>query len=345
MDKKILKLIDNRYSEIISTLFGKVDGGYLSDNFIVGNAREKYFLKEYREKYTEQDIQNIHKTKSLFSANRIPVIMPRLDKQGRSYFKFEGHFYSLFPFIDARLIKPEKASDKAVDSMAKMQAKMHLTGKKYSIPKVHENEVPVWNKKKAKARGKRILEILNKKSKHNEFDKLALKFVKLKMELIENNKLTPLKIGLGSDHLIHGDYHSLNLFFDRSDNVQYIFDLEKTVYAPRAYELVRAMDYICLNDYNFPKARAYLSAYRKVYPISDSEYRRGFLFYHLNGVHAFWIEEFHYLDNNKRTDVFYVGDSRKTAYYSKNFEDVVNQILGKKSVRTTSKKPAKNCDK
>ena len=305
----------------------KVDGGYLSDSFVVGSSGKQYLLKQYREKYNEQDLINIHKTKQIFSENGIPIIMPLENNQQKTYFKHGNYFYSLFPFVNAKSIKPDKVSDRAVRSMAKMQAKMHKISFSRKIPKIFDRETNLWNKEKALEKGERIKFIIGKRKLKDNFDKIASKFVDFKIANIKKNKIIPEDINLKSDCLIHGDYHAFNLFFDDNYEVKYVFDLEKTVYAPRAYELVRAIDYICLNDFNFKKAGLYIRAYRDVYPISEEEFEKGFVFYLMKGIHTFWIEENHYLDNNFRTDVFYKDDNSKTNYYAKHSNSVIKKIV------------------
>lgn len=326
MDNGLLKKLQNDYEQNITKSYGRVDGGFLSENYIVGESNNKYFLKSYRSKYSENDIINIHKVKRYFANHGIPIILPLDDRDGRSYFAYRNHFYGLFPFIESKNIKTEKASLSVVRSIAEMQAKIHLLSRD-GLLKIHEKETSLWNKDRVLKIGRNIAKILAGIKNPNQFDKVALRFVALKMKLISECHLIPGDIGLKNDHLIHGDYHAHNLFLDKDGNVQYVYDLEKTVNAPRAYELSRAIDYICLDKYDFVKAGAYLRAYREVYPMSDEEFAKGFLFYYLKSIHSFWIEEHHYLNNNKRTDVFYNKDFEMTQYYSENLNEVIARII------------------
>ena len=331
--KDLIEAINKEYSEIVTESYGKAHGGYLSENYIVGGKERKYFLKQYRSHYSEQDIKNIHKVKKYLSENGIPVVLPINSKNNESFISYNTRYFALFPFIEAKSIKPEKASTVAVKSMARMQAKIHLLSRK-ELPMIHEKETSVWDGNKALEKGEILLKIVLNIKKLNKFDKMALKYIKFKLKLIKANNITPQSIGLENDHLIHGDFHGLNLFFDDDDEVKYVFDLEKTVIAPRSYELARAMDYICLNDFNFKKAGIYLSTYREIYPMSDVEFRKGFLFYYLKGVHTFWIEEFHYLDNFTRTDVFYKGDNEKLEHFSEDIDGVIDKIVSSSVVKS-----------
>lgn len=322
---EIKRHLNQRYGLHIEKI-SLAKGGYLSDNYIAEGRDGKYFVKTYRSKYDLQDIKNIHKVKQYFCQNNIPVIMPLKTQAGETFSELRGKYYAIFPFVSAKTLTPAKAPMKAVRSMAGMQANIHLLSR-HQLPKIHETTVSVWHKTRALSKGRKIVNILAGIKNPDKFDKTAMKLVPWKMTEIKRSRVTPSSIGLKNDHLVHGDYHGLNLFFDDNDEVSHVYDLEKTVLAPRSYELVRAMDYICLDDFDFRKAGEYLRAYREVYPISDSEFRKGFLFYATKGVFTFWIEEAHYLENNSRTDVFYENDNTHTKYYHEHFEEMVNQII------------------
>lgn len=66
----------------------KVKEGYLSQNYILKSAKGKFFLKQYRDKYTRDDINDIDKVTSFFSQNNIPVILPLPTNQDKIVFNY-----------------------------------------------------------------------------------------------------------------------------------------------------------------------------------------------------------------------------------------------------------------
>ena len=324
ISNRLLNFITDSYKIKIRDCFSRVEGGYSSDNFVISSQDKKYFLKRYYKKCDQARIQDIHRAKEFFATSGIPIIRPLITRKGESYFKFGERFYALFPYIDRQLNR--KNSMEMIRSLAEMQAKIHQAGKP-GQPKVHQRELTTWNKSLAKNKGWAILEIIESRRQFDQFDKTAKEFVRFKIEQITRNKIMPQAIELPFDHLIHGDFHDQNVFYNENGGVEYVFDLEKTVYAPRAYELSRAIDYICLDDFDIAKAGIYLGAYRKLYPISDKEFFRGFQFYFLKGIHTFWIEENHYLENDRRADELYAGDIKRTRYFEKNLSRLVAEII------------------
>jgi len=320
----LTNFIANIYKIEIRDCFSRVQAGYSSDNFIIGSQDKKYFLKRYNKKCDQTRICDIHKTKEFFAANGIPIARPLITKKGESFFKFGGRFYALFPYLGQKT--NQKSSIEMIRSLAEMQAKMHQVGKP-GRPKIHQRKLTTWNKNSAKDRGQAILKIIENRQRLDRFDKSAKEFVEFKIEQINKNEITPQKVKLSFDHLVHGDFHGHNVFYDQSGRVKNVFDLEKTVYAPRAYELSRAIDYVCLSDFDIVKAGIYFGSYRKIYPISDEEFFRGFRFYFLKGIHTFWIEESHYFENDRRADELYVGDIKRTRYFEKNLDRLLAKII------------------
>jgi len=327
--EKLTKKLAEIYPLQITKYLGKVAGGYLSDNFAVGNDNKKYFLRQYRAKYTRKEIEEVHRIKNFFAENDIPIISPIRTKSGETFFEFENRFYALFPFVEEKVIEAKDLSLKSIKSIARMLAKIHLLSKN-GFPKLTEDRTNIFNKEKCLKLGKKLLKITEEKAERDDFDNLALEVINFKLDLIEKNTITFDSLDLSFDHLIHGDFHEMNLFYEKNGEVKYVYDVEKATVAPRAYEIARSLDYICLTDFkdkNFKKAQEFIKSYRSVYPISDEEFKKGYLFYEMKRIHNFWIEEAHYLDDNKRTDVFYRSNFKKLKYYAKYTETILNNIL------------------
>jgi len=301
----------------IETLYGlknlkdpqKVEKGILSENHIISDGTTKYFLKKYR--FTDGDkIKEIHDAKNFFAVDGIPVILPILTKDNQSFFSYEGGFYTLFPFVEGRQPERGKISDRAVVSIAKMLAKIHLIGRKSTIQtedliqtRTPEDFIKIYNE---------IQEVLAKIVLPTEYDVLAKKSLELKKKLVLSNESKYGDINLPNDHLIHGDYVDYNIFFDDNDEVSHVFDFEKTRYAPRVFELFRSM-MLCGVD-----QKLYIEAYNEVYPISKEELQKGFTNYFVKQSRSLWLESEHYLKNNSRPDQFLPEEYERLLKLEKN---------------------------
>ena len=100
--------------------------------------------------------------------------------------------------------------------------------------------------------------------------------------------------------------------------------------APRVFELVRSMDYMCFEgvfeDENFRKAKTYLSAYNSSYSISANELKSGVLMYFLTKAQSFWIENSHYIDESSRVDHFLEIEFKTLLYLKDNLESFIDKL-------------------
>ena len=73
LDRKLQKHIIKSYSPIEDILSAQeVKEGYLSQNYILETNQGKYFLKQYRDKYTEDGIKDINIVANFFSQKQHP---------------------------------------------------------------------------------------------------------------------------------------------------------------------------------------------------------------------------------------------------------------------------------
>ena len=271
--------------------FERVTKGFLSDNYFITDEKTKYFLKKYRFDNADR-IFEIHSVKHFFANGGIPVILPISSLNGTTFFEHDGGYYALFPFIDGKHFESGKLPRSAVESMASMLGKIHLLGKDAKL-NVSES-FKIENREITLRKIDNILSIINSKNNKDDFDKMALKNIELKRDLLLNSNQTIDQIGLKNDHLIHGDYLDQNLFFDDKDRVKYVFDLEKSNYSLRTFELFRSMfnSIFLFEDtgVDLEKASIYLRSYSAVYPISVDELRKGLQLYFLKIINGFWVE-------------------------------------------------------
>ncbi len=307
-----------------------VEGGFLSHNISFEDSHgDRYFLKQYR-KQLAPEVPSIHAVKKFFSNNNVPVILPIEHKDGKTYFECDGLTYAVFPFFDAGVqFTRDTITDTALESLGNMLAHIHTVGAHTTLGVAERKKR--FDKDKFLARFEKIMPIINAIEKKTPFDELALEGMILKKKLVEKNELTEDDIGLAYDTLIHGDFHNYNVFFDSEGKITAVFDFEKTSRAPRVFELIRAIDFICFEGSfeleNFRKARIFLNAYREKYPVSKEEFKKGMLMYYLTQMHSLWIEEVHYVNGSNRVDQFLSNKLTALTYLKDNLDEYCEKLL------------------
>ncbi len=325
---ELLKQINELYTLQVHS-FEKVTKGFLSENYVIWEENKKYFLKRYRFNKKEK-IEEIHLVKKYFSDGGIPVILPIINKENKTFFYFENGYFALFPFVNEKEIERGAFSDRTIVSLGRMLGHIHLLGKKAKLP--INDKFKVWDKEKIFNHIKLIESGINKKEILTDFDKLAIKNIGMKKNLLSGVLEQYSNINMPSDHLIHGDYLSTNVFFNNSDEVSHVFDFEKSKYSPRLYELFRSMMYDFLigeiNEEKIRQAKLYIDSYLNIYPTLVSELKMGLKFYYVKTVHGLWIEDEHYLKNNYRVDQFLLSDFQRIKYLSENIEVLESKLFG-----------------
>lgn len=157
---------------------GKAKGGFLSDNFILADNNLKYFLKEYREREGKR-LPIISKNEKFFASQNIPIILPIKTIAGKNYFKIDEKYYSLYPFINARVFDPkkDKLTSQMTESIASNLALMHKLSRKYE-PHLSRMLIHEWDPKQALSEDARvkfnsyivkITHAINSKKEKNQF--------------------------------------------------------------------------------------------------------------------------------------------------------------------------------
>ncbi len=328
VDQSLVKKIETLYGLKNVEFLRKIRSGYLSHNFVLKSGKEKYFLKQYKYDDLER-VEQIHRVQDFFHEGGIPIIHAIIAKNGKEIFEYKKKFFTLLPYIQAKHIKKKNRSSEAYFSAGQMLAKIHMLSKN-GYPKILDNRFRHWRKEEFEEQYHEILSEIIHKKKKSSFDKLALKVIHLKRELANKEKLTFKNFK--PTHIIHGDYHGRNIFFDTQNNVSHVFDIEKAEAAPRAYEVARSLDFMCFstqfNVQSFRRGKEYLRGYNSVYPISKKELITGLRINYLIMIYTLWILKEHYIIKSTRADDLLDSQFISLTYYSKHFDEFVRKLLG-----------------
>ena len=132
----------------------------------------------------------------------------------------------------------------------------------------------------------RLEDIIRARPQLDEVDEQALAQLLHQREwLITASKEVP-DLSCLEHQVIHGDYQEANLFFEE-DRISAIIDWDQSFVAPRAWEVVRALDYAL--DLDVTLCRNFLSAYRTVLPLSQENVNVAAEFYGFKRAHDVWV--------------------------------------------------------
>lgn len=337
MKDELLVLLRALYGLTEPIFFEQIRDGFLSRNYRIQTTSETYFLKEYRAELKTSDVKSIHVAKSFFFNGGVSAVLPLDTTNGLTYFQFEDNVFSLFPFVTGIFISQnEKLPLSGIMALARNLARIHSLSSN-GAPSIDLRRLPEWDTASLLAAGEwfhrvaeQILLAIESTQNKTKFDLLAKESVELKLALarkIDRNG----NIGfLGPHHLVHGDYHSQNVFFDDNFEVKHVFDFEKTDIRPRSLEVMRSMFLTCFNgnfaQKNFDTAKVFLKEYNRLYPLNSDELTAAFRYNYIKAVYGFWVEKEHYLLQNNRVDVFLERGHVSLKYFAENLDLFIDQI-------------------
>ncbi len=324
----LLRYIDSRYKLRLSDETKRIGRGYLSHNFLLQDQSRSYFLKQYGIRDPKR-LAQIHEVKLFFYQQGIPVILPLYDAAGATFFEFGQLWYALFPFIEARFLEAP-LSFAALQAAGTMLAHIHQAGRSKKRPLV-QLTAEGWNKQDFIVHAERLIHLIEQQKTSNTFDQQVLSHLKWRIPIVSALGDRYEQHGLQNDHLIHGDYHEKNLFFNAQDQVTEVYDFEKTKLSPRILEVGRSMNLITLSQSldaaAIAKAKMYLQSYIEQYPLSKDEVANMIDLYYHKRLHDLWIEEEHYLNANTRLDDILDGFYYVIRYYAKHLDQIRKEIM------------------
>jgi len=279
----------------------KVEGGLLNDNYKLETTTGSYFVKSVRVAARERLAGTYAVENYMRGQGILAVVMLKTKSDVIAY--SEGEMvYTLYPFIEG-----ERGSLTSLEhnvARGKLLAEIHRAGEREEAKVIQVKQCKDPKKSECIERIQKYEERIRAKAKRNPMDEIFLGYIAIRLEALKHTQ----PIELANTTLIHGDYHAGNLLFRPSTNeIVGVCDWEKAEWAPRSYELARAILYMYIKHANdleeaLNHLKVFLQAYTSVYPISKQELADGLQFRFYRILCQTWLEEKHYDNNDTRAD-------------------------------------------
>lgn len=329
-DELPLAEIGERYKLQNLQFVRRITEGVLSDNVVLSDGQRLLFFKTYNPKYSHEWIKKVHEVKQFFADQGIPVILPIHDKLDDTSFEANDRIHALFPYIEGRKLERGQLSPTALESAGTMLAKIHHAGSKNYPTDVNLQKL-TWDWEEKVREQAELLELATNKPEKSAFDAIAIPFMQQKLIALQDNLKTVESFGMQHDHLLHGDYHDANLFFDNKDQVEFIFDWEKTAFGDRRFELLRAIDLSIFggvySDDRFDQATIFIRAYNQHYPLTPEQFAMSIEWYWLHLLRGNWCLKEHYQLGNTRSDKFLPHNIATFDYFMKNADEYRDRLV------------------
>jgi homoserine kinase type II len=276
--------------------------GTIHQTLLLKTAAEEYVLRAYR--YQAADRWRITSEHALIAhvhAQGLPSLPPFPLSNGETILQQGGRFYALFPFAHGSQTHRDKLTAEQVVDMGRFLGKLHLALQKYPHERVARRTFN-FDRARTFVRIDKLEGIIRAKQERDDTDRHALAQLAHKRAwLIARPISSPPDISSLEQQTIHGDYQATNLFF-AGNKVSAIIDWDQAYIAPRAWEVVRALHYIC--QLEPASCRTFLNAYRTVLSLTRAELELAGACYGLMRAHDLWLYETYYLEGNRRVSPY-----------------------------------------
>ena len=305
-------------------------GGYRCQNIAFTCAGKRFFLKQYRG-VPYNSTHEVKQAEVFFASRGIPAIMPIIGHDGQSAFLFEDAWYSLFPFVEGRVLKPSELTPHHLASMGKMLGMLHRIGETADLNAF--SRFSFWDRQAFLADVERVKREIDPAHLNTTAKRLAYENLMLQAGYVQRTPQEPADFHLPYNTLLHGDYIYTNMFFHEDGSIRDLYDFERAGIGPRAHELVRSILISCFddgwNEKNFEFARVYLKAYQTVYPISRDEFEQGVRMYTTHFMHMSWIEVEVLLGGSELHGALVGPANARMHHFLGDLQDIIQRIFVK----------------
>lgn len=276
--------------------------GTIHQTLLFKTATKSYALRAYRYTPSERGrIEIEHALIAYVKARGLPALAPLPLPDGATILEQDGHFYALFPFAPGYQTLRGHLTLSEIQAMGSFLGKLHQALRDYPHERVSQRQFTL-DLASTLATIESLEETIRSLPTRNAEDEETLVSLAERREWLKTASPVNFAEFLALEQqVIHGDYQETNLFLE-NDQVSAVIDWDQAYVAPRAWEVVRALHYAC--QLEKAACRAFLDAYRRVFPLPTSDLEIAAAAYGWMRAHDTWQYKALYLNGNQRIRAF-----------------------------------------
>ncbi|MES2223807.1 MAG: aminoglycoside phosphotransferase family protein [Patescibacteria group bacterium] len=337
MEQDLLNHISEVYNLSSLIYVGSSAQGISAHNAIVKTTGGTFFfIKNYKK--TDADRRENSEAVEIFVSENssLPVVLPLKTASNQAHYIIDEKMYAVFPYLEHKEYKPELLEEKIklAESLGATLGTIHSISMKVPINKSIQPIVSwiVPTKEKSIENLEKIIETINNKKVHDEYDKKALNFVDLKISLLKESSFRGR--GATFETICHGDFHKGNILFDEKGSIIGICDWDISGRANPYLEFIRSFN-MCVIRRDFEHyqekgeySKAFCAGYLKncgfEFDFNELEYAIEW-WYQLTLSISWPMSDHYYLDHTK-TDASLDSEILKVSFLKENRAQLLEYI-------------------
>ncbi len=293
LTKTDLKKIEQVYEIGKFKSIKMIDEGLVNYNYFLNTSKGKFVIRilgkkadEFKLKKMEVEFSVLEYLKSHNFEYKVPSPLKSLN--GEYILKLKDKDLFVYPKIEGELIGDRRIP--TLKKVARALADYHICISNFNKKSYSSFSNNQWILK-------HFQEMKRVKPK-NDLDRVMLNNVDYVYNLLKKFD----KINGGKDFTyIHNDFAKHNLLKNKRGQIIAILDFDNIDYAPRAYDVAKSIQMICLykDFYDKKKEKIFLDEYEKIYPLSKKDKSLLYTYMIKNKTILFW---WHYSHMEKKPE-------------------------------------------
>jgi Ser/Thr protein kinase RdoA (MazF antagonist) len=234
----------------------------LGENYRVDTDRGTRFVRFAQKKRTQEVVLAEFRAMRFAAEGGIPVALPLTGESSSPVASIGGRVVSVFPWVEGRTAKRGAMSEREAAVLGDMHGRLQAVLAQYRDPVLAARDPGEisWDAEASIAALSRVDDLIRYYPAPPAEHLAAQAALRYQLELLESDEPRPAADFAGLPMQVeHGDYHERNVLLDGGGEVAAVVDWERIRVLPRAFQLVRALDFTGLLDGG--PLDAYLQAY------------------------------------------------------------------------------------
>lgn len=319
--------------------------GILNRSWLVKTIDCGYFIKEYRYR-DDVRIRAEHQVLQALASQPVPVPHLHTLPGDASILDLDGIWYAVWDWAPGNYLERPITNAAQAEAFGKTLGELHRVLQSLPVPFEVVDRYLSWDSMEL-VQGLSRLRDLAQAAKDDAFVPQTLLHC-TEVEQCIADGLPPYRdFAWMPTHIIHADPSPENMYFDTDHHVAAIFDWELVSVRPRAWDIIRAINYM-LPDQQAPGgvqielATPLIAGYHTANPLTGREVAATPDLYYFARVHDLWVYEEHFLRGRTRTDVLAPGRLAELRWYKHNRDRLRRAMLA--GLTVDSRKSEENHD-
>jgi Ser/Thr protein kinase RdoA (MazF antagonist) len=265
-----------------------VEDSVSCDNFRVPTDRGDRFVRFHRPKRKREQLEARDRLERWAAEQGLPVFPAERDLRGRAMSGAGGWTGAVYPWVEGRPAVRGAITVGEAETLGRLHGRVQAALAEYADPTLGVGGGDThWDTEQSILALARVDDLIRYYPAVSDEDTEVRGVIIRQLAFLEGSEvLKPEEFAGLPSQVVHGDFHERNVLLAADGSAAALVDWERARVYPRAYELVRALDFMRLTE--GPPFEAYVAGYRKSVALGRDECAAAADLYWQSTMHDHW---------------------------------------------------------